>query len=215
MIGTTTQFMHTRLTARGIGLMLAAAATWAASGSLYAGEPDDQAARPADEPVAMWRFSETAEGEPFPAEVVGSVERDAVGPRPPRYLGHAADNTAAAFGGTRGYLRVADPGTNSPFDFTNGDAITLEAWVAPGEIAAGQHVYLIGKGRTGRKEVAADNQNWALRLTGLADGTVAPSFLFRSAGTADARPAFHRWTGAAGFEPDSGWHHVAVTYVLS
>jgi hypothetical protein len=214
MLGIKTQFTRRRLTPCVIGLMLAAAATWAASDSLCAGQPDDLAARPADEPVAVWRFSEPADDEPFPAEVVGSVGRGAAGPRPPRYVGQAADNTAVAFGGTRGYLRVADPGADSPFDFTNGDAITLEAWVAAGEIAAGQHVYLIGKGRTGRKEVAADNQNWALRLTGLADGTVAPSFLFRSAGTADARPAFHRWTAAAGFEPDSGWHHVAVTYVF-
>jgi hypothetical protein len=193
----------------------------------------------ADRPLAVWRFEEpagskraTAErfpvaaptrataaepavAEPAVAEMSGAVVFGEPGPRPPRHPSSGKENAAALFGAGRSILKLsADTPGFAEFQFTNGDAITLEAWVAAGEIAAGQHVYLIGKGRTGRKEVAADNQNWALRLAGLADGTVAPSFLFRSAGTADARPAFHRWTGAAGFEPDSGWHHVAVTYVF-
>jgi hypothetical protein len=82
------------------------------------------------------------------------------------------------------------------------------------EIAPGQQAYIIGKGRTGRPGVAADNQNWALRLVGQ-DGLAAVGFLFRSA---DNRPGrrddFHRWTSDGDFEPGTGWHHVAVSYTF-
>jgi hypothetical protein len=194
----------------------------------------------ADGPVALWRFEEpegaknvVAEGRaaadasgaggdglqtpadtaatPRATDVVGAVVLGEPGPRPPRHLDAATDNRAVAIGGSRGYLRCVDA---PDLRFAAGDAITIEAWVYPFEISEGQQVYIIGKGRTGRPGVAKDNQNWALRLAG-ARGAAAVSFLFRSA---DNRPGqvgdFHRWTSTEGFEPDSGWHHVAVSYTF-
>ncbi len=136
------------------------------------------------------------------------------GPRPPRELGFAADNQAAQFGGGRGFIRIADPGEGSPYDFAAGDSITLEAWVNPFELQDGQQVYVVGKGRTGNPGVAADNQNWSLRLSAL-DGIARPSFLFRNADNRQGRSDdFHRWVADAGFEPGSGWHHVAISYTF-
>ena len=136
------------------------------------------------------------------------------GPRPPRERGFAADNKAAMFGSGRGFIRLADPGPDSPFDFTAGDSITLEAWVNPFELQDGQQVYVVGKGRTGNPGVAADNQNWSLRLSGVG-GLARPSFLFRNADNRKGRSEdFHRWVGDAGFEPGSGWHHVAICYTF-
>jgi Concanavalin A-like lectin/glucanases superfamily len=109
-------------------------------------------------------------------------------------------------------LRFDDPGEASAFDFTSGDAITLEAWINPTRISSGQQVYIVGKGRTGNKGFAADNQNWALRLVGK-DGGCHISFLFRDADNRQADQAgYHRWTSDAGFAAGSGWHFVAVTY---
>jgi len=198
----------------------------------------------ADRPVAMWRFEDpgadgpaaAVQGESLPdpaaggtadtdevplpdpvaTRVEGSVLRGEPGPRPPRHPTMAADNRAAGFGNGRGFL--ATPSTPR-LQFATGDSITLEAWVNLFEIAPGQQVYVIGKGRTGRAGFAADNQNWALRLAGH-DGLAAVSFLFRAADGDDAekRPGkgdgFHRWTSAAGFEPGTGWHHVAVCYTF-
>jgi hypothetical protein len=96
----------------------------------------------------------------------------------------------------------------SRFRFGAGDSITLEAWVHPFEMPEGRQAYVVGKGRTGRAGQAADNQNWALRLTGR-KGLAVPSFLFRGTGG-----SFHRWTASDGFEPGSGWHHVAVSYTF-
>jgi hypothetical protein len=191
----------------------------------------------ADRPVALWRFEDegggkgkTISGESVPAADVATADTDEVpaaepietqiggdvvfgqpGPQPPRHPAMPAGNRAAAFGNGRSYLTTA---STPALQFRNGDSITLEAWVNVLEIAPGQQAYIIGKGRTGRPEVAADNQNWALRLTGR-DGMAAVSFLFRCA---DNRPGhrddFHRWTSSGGFEPGTGWHHVAVSYTF-
>jgi len=109
---------------------------------------------------------------------------------------------------------VTDPGDNSPLDFTNGDAITLEAWVQLNRISGDQNIYVIGKGRTNNKGQESENQNWALRLTGR-QGTARVSFLFRNAqNRSGVRNDFHRWIAAVGFSPGDAWHHVAVTYVF-
>ena len=160
--------------------------------------------------VARWDFGTE---EPSKLESVGGVHRDVPGPRPPVYPDFEASNTAVKFDGAGSHFVFADPGTNSDFDFTNGDALTLEAWVDIADLHRGENVYLIGKGRTESPGFAADNQNWALRLREQ-NGRACISFLFatpRGAGSKqDAH--WHRWTTTEGFAAKSGWHHLAVTY---
>ena len=121
---------------------------------------------------------------------------------------------------------MKDPGANSPLDFSQGDSLTLEAWVNANSLKDGQQVYIVGKGRTGNKGFASDNQNYALRLRG-DGGAACVSFLFRSRlggsdpaaakaklSKEDSEQRWHRWTSNDGFLPGSGWHHVAVTYTF-
>lgn len=162
-------------------------------------------------PVARWDF-----GEEDVSRVVsvGSIEREVPGPRPPEFPDFEEANTAVLFDGRGSHFTFADTGASSPVDFTDGDSITLEAWVKPDGIKSGENVYVIGKGRTGAAGFAPDNQNWALRLRAVS-GQFAVSFLFATpkavtAGKSDAH--WHRWTTKTGFAPNSGWHHIAVTY---
>lgn len=164
--------------------------------------------------VARFAFESADEFKTDGRKIDGTVVFGQAGPRPPRERGFVADNKAALFGSGRGFIRIADPGADSAFDFTSGDSITLEAWVNPFELQDGQQVYVVGKGRTGNPGVAADNQNWSLRLSA-AGGLARPSFLFRNADNRKGRSEdFHRWVGDVGFEPGSGWHHIAVSYTF-
>jgi len=163
----------------------------------------------AAEPVVRWDFG--AE-EQTPLTAHGGVHRDVEGPRSPTYPDFSEHNTAVRLDGNGARLTLADPGPNSPFDFTNGDAITLEAWVNLRELREGENRYIIGKGRTGRSGFAPDNQNWALRVTGR-NGKACLNFLFASQPvTGGGDEHWHRWTTGDGFVPRTGWHHVAVTY---
>ncbi len=169
------------------------------------------AATTAAAPVARWDFGTE---EPSKLESVGGVHRDVPGPRPPTYPDFDGNNTAAKFDGSGSHFVFADPGPNSEFDFTNGDAITLEAWVDIADLHRGENVYLIGKGRTETAGFAADNQNWALRLREQ-QGQACVSFLFATlpvSGVTKSDAHWHRWTSTEGFAPKSGWHHLAVTY---
>ena len=172
-------------------------------------------------PVARWDFGEEDTSR---AVVVGTVQRDAPGPRPPLFPDFDSYNTALRLDGNGGHLALADPGEGSALDFTNGDALTLEAWVQVDGFRANDQLYVVGKGRTGAPGFAADNQNWALRVRAVG-GQFAVNFLFATprgaaapAATGAGAPAaksdghWHRWTSKPGFAPDSGWHHVAVTY---
>lgn len=157
--------------------------------------------------VARWDFG-TEEATPLSSH--GGVARDQAGPRPPEFPDFAQDNTAIRLDGNGAYLSVADPGTNSEFDFTSGDAITLEAWVKLDQARDGSPIYVIGKGRTGAPKFAADNQNWSLRIVS-SKGVATLSFLFATEpGPGDAH--WHRWSSKSGFQAASGWHHVAVGY---
>lgn len=169
-------------------------------------------------PVARWDFGEEDISR---VVAVGSIEREVPGPRPPEFPDFESSNTAARFDGKGSYYTFADPGPASSVDFTNGDAITLEAWVKLDPAKSAENVYIIGKGRTGAEGFAADNQNWALRLRTVA-GQHCVNFLFATPKTAAANSAaaapakrdghWHRWTTKSGFAPGTGWHHVAVTY---
>jgi hypothetical protein len=165
---------------------------------------------PATETVAFWHFGteETSRLEPH-----GAVHRDQPGPRPPEFPDFDAGNTAVRLDGRGSYFRLADPGGSNPFQFTNGDTITLEAWVNLQEIKPGENLYVIGKGRTHEKGFPKDNQNWALRVREV-NGSVRVSFLFFSAPTKLYEGAWHRWTSDEGFAPGSGWHHIAAVYTF-
>ncbi|MEW4453539.1 DUF1553 domain-containing protein [Bremerella sp. JC817] len=161
----------------------------------------------ANEPVVFWEFGAEEE---TPLIAHGGVHRDVPGPRPPVYPDFDNGNTAVKFDGRGAYFSYADPGALSPFDFTNGDQITIEAWVNARDLKDGENLYILGKGRTGSPEFAPDNQNWALRLRGV-KGTACVSFLFATPRNGAGTP-WHRWTTSDGFIPRTGWHHIAVTY---
>ena len=148
-----------------------------------------------------------------PGRVVGTVTFDRAGPRPEKFPRFEPSNAAARFAAD-GSVRFADPGEDSPLDFGLGDSITLEAWVAPAKLGNGQNMYVVGKGRTKNEGVAAENQNYALRLAG-DKGQACVSFLFRNArNRAGQQDDFHRWTTIDGFKVDGSWHHIAVTYTF-
>ncbi|MEW4564524.1 DUF1553 domain-containing protein [Bremerella sp. JC770] len=163
----------------------------------------------ASEPVVLWDFGAEEE---TPLIAHGGVHRDVPGPRPPSFPDFDTTNTAVKFDGRGAYFSFDDPGHLSPFDFTNGDSITIEAWVNARDLKDGENLYIIGKGRTGNPGFALENQNWALRLRGV-KGTACVSFLFATPGNSSGSP-WHRWTTTDGFIPRTGWHHIAVTYTF-
>ncbi|MCB1278936.1 LamG domain-containing protein, partial [Prosthecobacter sp.] len=162
-------------------------------------------------PVAHWSFDGD---KPEIGQIEGSVVLGQDGPSAKQFTSFAADNRAALFGGEKaGFIRVKDSGKASMFDFDNGDAITIEAWVNPAAVPKGGNVYILGKGRTSNPGVAKDNQNYGLRLWE-GGGFLRLSFLFRSRKDGDHAGDWHRWTTTGGFGAASGWHHVAVSYVF-
>jgi hypothetical protein len=168
----------------------------------------------ADPPAALrWNFG--AE-ETTPLVANGDIHRDVPGPRPPEYPDFEVNNTAVRFDGGGVWLSFEDPGAQSIVDFTNGDAITLEAWVQVSDLRNGEYKYIIGKGRTGAPGFARNNQNWALRILGV-KGKAGVSFLFATPPSPNGTGTdshWHRWNSTGGFSPGNGWHHVAVTYTF-
>lgn len=164
------------------------------------------------EAVATWSFDAEDATRLTPH---GKIESDQAGPRPPEFPDFGLQNRALRFGGDGARMMVADPGGASVFDFDQGDAITIQAWVNLQEpIAHDQNWYVIGKGRTHDGRFPADNQNWALRLRGV-EGQARVSFLFASVGaeaTAKRDSHWHRWTSDFGFVAGTGWHRIAVSY---
>ena len=140
---------------------------------------------------------------------VGGVRVDQAGPRRPDYPRFDTKNAAPSFDGQGARLEIKDPGARSLFDFTNGDALTLEAWVKPDGLRKGENATIIGKGRTDPKAANPGNQNWAMRLRVLYDSACL-NFLFAS--PADKGVKWHRWTTPTGFPNDRRWHHVAIRY---
>lgn len=159
-------------------------------------------------PVAQWDFS-SEEAAPLVAK--GDIIRDQPGPRPPEFPDLDPDNTAVQLKGGGARFEIQDPGPQSRFDFSHGDAITMEAWIRVESLREGQPAYLIGKGRTLSPRFGRDNQNWSLRVVGAKGGKAQLSFLF----TSTAGPGvfhWHRWTSEAAFHIATGWHHVALAY---
>ena len=164
------------------------------------------APRDNDSPAEQWDFD--AE-ETTSLTAKGNVQRDQPGPRPPEFPAMTANNMAVKVASSD-YLSVADTGADSDFDFTNGDAITIEAWVNPSALREGQVSYVVGKGRTGSPKFARDNQNWSLRLVG-ARGEAKLSFLFATK-LSSSEAHWHRWDSKLGFPVGTGWHHIAIAY---
>ncbi|HEY1052749.1 MAG TPA: DUF1553 domain-containing protein, partial [Prosthecobacter sp.] len=150
--------------------------------------------------------------ESVPLIVVGGVVRDQAGPRPPEFPDFEANNTAVQLQGKGSRYEIKDPGPQSSFDFTKGDAITLESWVKVEKISPGQPLYIVGKGRTNSPHFARNNQNWSLRVIGGGEGLGHLSFLFASAPNPGGGNTWHLWNSAASFQIKTGWHHVAVAY---
>ena len=156
--------------------------------------------------VARWDFDGNASAA---MTHHGEVEHAQPGPRPPEFPDMPADNTSVRFNGQGAYLSIPDEGENSRFDFTNGDSISIEAWVRIERSGSGPR-YVIGKGRTNSPGFARDNQNWALRIESMQE-IATLSFLFASQrGT--GRDHWHRWKSALGFSVKTGWHHIAISY---
>ncbi|MEM7394491.1 MAG: LamG-like jellyroll fold domain-containing protein, partial [Verrucomicrobiota bacterium] len=149
-----------------------------------------------DVPAGRWTFDDRPNGVP--------------GPRPPEWPEFSQNNRAVEI--SRPSEAIKLPHTDR-LQFNQGDAITVEAWVDLYSLPAGQNMYIIGKGRTRNKGFAPDNQNYALRLRGV-DGEARISFLFRSKDGAGHAGDYHRWNSKPGFLPDSGWHHIAVSYTF-
>lgn len=165
----------------------------------------------AADPIARWDFG-TEDTSKLIA--TGGVHRDQPGPRPPDFPDLEPDNLAIKLDGSGAHFAFPTRGPASPFQFTNGDTITIEAWVNVADIKPNENTYVVGKGRTGDPAFARDNQNWALRIREH-EGQARASFLFatpreESGPGKDAQ--WHRWMSNAGFVPGSGWHHVAVSY---
>ena len=162
------------------------------------------------QPVASWQF-DSEETSKF--QVVGNVQRDQPGPRPPEFPDFDSNNLAIKLDGMGARVVIPDPGVDSDFDFTNGDEITIECWVNIAEPIPGndRNVYLVGKGRTGDARFQPDNQNWALRIRST-DDLCRISFLFATANQGKGGSHWHRWTSKQGFYPGSGWHRLAVAY---
>ncbi|WP_339728491.1 DUF1553 domain-containing protein [uncultured Gimesia sp.] len=176
-----------------------------------------------DQPTLYWNFETPAsegyssvvadqeKSKPVKALVSGQLAKPAAGPRPSEFPLFDAKNQAAGFEPGKGFLRVVDPGENSPLDFNAGDAITIEAWVNLNSTKAGRFSYILGKGRTHRKGVPQDNQNYSLRVTGS-----EISFLFcTQPEKKDGEPTYHRWTSTGSGISAHNWHHVALTYTFA
>ncbi len=170
---------------------------------------NDSVKIPVIPPLVKWTF----DGD-FPGTPGGQAKISGNGPQAPMYPSFAPGNKALDLEGGDGAILVKEsdvPGVN--LRFTQGETITIEAWVRIEDLKNGSYIYLIGKGRNRKKDFTAENQNWALRLKN-EGGEALPTFLFRSRNEKTKEEGYHRWVAAEGFTAGSGWHHVAVTYTF-
>jgi len=166
---------------------------------------NDTTTVPGVKPIARWTFESKEPGTPLKG---AKIEPN--GPQPPAHPNLAKDNKALNVNGSGQSIKVEEsdfPDAN--FRFTNGDTITLEAWLNASEVKTDSYVYIIGKGRNNNPGFTAENQNWALRLNGKA----CPSFLFRSRNPETKKEEYHRWTAQEGVAT-GGWSHLALTYTF-
>ncbi len=163
---------------------------------------DSQVARPVA--VSTWTFDEIPTG-----EVHGEVSIVRSGPAPPRFTDFVKGNRALQLRAPS-YIVLPSPSAVSD-NFTNGDSITVAAWVNVKSLS--DNAYIVGKGRTEKSGLKSRDQNWAVRLR-KRNGLACLNFLFHSQDNDAVAGAWHRWTSRVGFGVDSHWHHVAVTYTF-
>ncbi len=193
---------------RALAFLASAAASLGVDDTKDAAQNDSIAPVPQVAPLVKWTFERKE-----PGALQGKAEIRAEGPQKPMYPGFAAGNKAAFFTGKDSFIQVRESDLpETSLRFTQGDTITIEAWVNCGQLNKGSYAYLIGKGRNKNKAHTAENQNWALRLKGEND-EARPCFLFRSRDS-KGKEDYHRWVSKEGFAPGSGWHHVAVSYTF-
>jgi mono/diheme cytochrome c family protein len=156
-----------------------------------------------EEPIARWDFSEE-----LPGEKHGLVKIGSKGPAAPVYPDFPSANSALDLQ-SPSWLSIVDDFEDHRFDFDNGDAVTLEAWVQA--TGGGDNMYIVSKGRTTSGGPKSINQNWALRLRKVS-GQPRLNFLFHSQKVDDSPGEWHRWTSTSGFSLSKRWHHVAVSY---
>ena len=191
-----------------LSLTAALALSTFASAQNDAGGNDSGPDHAAAKVVAKWEF----DGKDALGEWKGEPAKDQAGPRAPVYPVFAKDNKAALFSGT-GTKLAMEVKSSEDLRFGLNDTITLEAWVKARNLPAGATPYIVSKGRNGSKGFAADNQNYALRLKE-EKGEALVGFLFASAAVPGKKGDWHRWWSKEGFDPGSGWHHIAVSYTF-
>ena len=184
------------------------------------------AAEPATKPIEAYEstpsavlnlnFEEQPTAEQFTGQLIGEAKIDSDGPNSDLFVGMPQSNRALSFTKAGAHLRIAGDQANDELSFTNGDAITLEAWVKLDQLSNGANVYVVGKGRT-YEQKTIENQNYALRLTG-AGQEAKVSFLFATLNSEKTdsdkaeKSTYHRWTSTRGFAADGVWHHIAISY---
>lgn len=175
-------------------------------GGIAWAESSDQQRVAGHKPVYHWQFPDSVLK---PVGQVGEID----GPTAPDYPDFAEGARALQLkeGATILHPKI---GAEEDFKFTNGDTITVEAWVRCRHISHGSYQYILAKGRNGKKHYLPENQNWGFRLGGV-DGRACISFLFRSQDEKKKDDGkFHRWTSNRGFVAGRQWHHVALTYTF-
>ena len=160
-----------------------------------------------DEPIARWSFESQSQTR---GSIKGRVIFGEPGPRPAEFPNFPTGNQALRLADTGARIEIPDEGSNSRYDFTNGDAISVEAWARLDKPGNNTAWYIVGKGRTHNPGFSKENQNWSLRIT-TSSGLAQLSFLFATAPDAKGM-SWHRWTSNARFTTDSGWHHLALSY---
>ena len=166
----------------------------------------------AAEPILQWKF----DGSSQPGAWLGEFGTPTDGPRPPRYPGFESTNNAMSFAGHEGAILIKD---HERGGFTNvrfglGDTFGFQTWVKFRSIAAGQIVYVVGKGRHIKhgEDFGDDNQNYSVRFMGTGGGGQL-SFLFTSQHPKTKQRAWHLWKSLPAVAA-SGWHHVALQFTF-
>ena len=104
---------------------------------------------------------------------------------------------AIEFDGTDDHVEIADPGTDSLFDFDAGDSITISQWIKPAALTAWSALLLKGDITSG------DSSNYGLEM----DGTLPAKLTFYHHDDQKNRSVNDVFTVGA-------WSHIAVTHTF-